>query len=198
MSDQLLSAPVPLPPAAETGGHQDTRESLADPIAEAARQWRRHGWPEAAPGMAAVTSLMRAQQIMQGRVDAVLRPHGLTFARYEVVMLLVFSRRGALPMRVLGGRLQVHPTSVTNAVDRLEAAGLVRRRAHPADRRVTLVEVTDAGRRRAAAATAELNERVFGEVGMSGCDVETLVAVLGRLRANAGDFPTGASRAPGG
>jgi DNA-binding MarR family transcriptional regulator len=28
-------------------------------------------------------------------------------------------------------RTQVHPTSVTNAVDRLELAGLVRRTAHP-------------------------------------------------------------------
>lgn len=189
MSDQFLSPPASLSPPAESGGERDTGGSLSDPIAEAARQWRRHGWPEAAPGMAAVTSLMRAQQIMQGRVDSVLRPHGLTFARYEVLMLLVFSRRGALPMRVLGSRLQVHPTSVTNAVDRLEAAGLVTRRAHPADRRVTLVEVTGPGRDRAAAATAELNDKVFGEVGISGSDVETLVAVLRRLRAAAGDFP---------
>lgn len=92
--------------------------------------------------MAAVTSIMRAHQIFLARVEAVLRPLQVTFARYEVLMLLYFSKRGALPMRIIGSRLQVHQTSVTNAVDRLEAARLVRRLPHPADRRATLVELT--------------------------------------------------------
>ena len=91
--------------------------------------------------MAAVTSLMRAQQIVLARVEEVLRPFDLTFARYEVLMLmlmLLFGRSGSLPLSRLGDRLQVHPTSVTNAVDRLEAQGLVRRSPHPRDRRATL------------------------------------------------------------
>ena len=110
-----------------------------DPIEEAKRQWVAHGWAPAAEGMAAVTSVMRAQQIMQARVDEVLRPYDLTFARYEMLMLLHFSRRGSLPVTKASARLQVHPTSVTNAVDRLEAAGLVRRTPHPTDGRATLV-----------------------------------------------------------
>ena len=107
----------------------------ADPIAEATRLWREHGWTDAADGMAAITSLMRAQQIVLARVDAALKPFGVTFARYEVLMLLHFSRSPALPMSVIGDRLQVHPTSVTNAVDRLQESGLVSRetvRAGPA------------------------------------------------------------------
>src|ERR1700712_4662088 len=97
-----------------------------DPIEEARRQWTAHGWRDAADGMAAVTSLMRAQQLMLARVDRLLRPLGLTFARYEVLMLLLFSSSGALPLNVVGNRLQVHPTSVTSAVDRLGAPGLGR------------------------------------------------------------------------
>ena len=62
-----------------------------DPVAEARRRWVEHGWEDAAAGMAAVTSLMRAQQIVSARVDEALRPHALTFARYEVLMLLLFS-----------------------------------------------------------------------------------------------------------
>ena len=73
-----------------------------DPIAEARRQWQDHGWVEAADGMAAVTSVFRAQQIYLARIDAVLRPLGLTFARYEVLMLLLFSRAGALPLNKVG------------------------------------------------------------------------------------------------
>ena len=41
-----------------------------DPIAEAERQWVAHGWPDAALGMAAVTSVMRAHQLMLASVDA--------------------------------------------------------------------------------------------------------------------------------
>jgi DNA-binding MarR family transcriptional regulator len=159
-----------------------------DPIAEARRQWAAHGWGAAADGMAAVTSLMRAHQIALARVESILRRHGVTFARYEVLMLLYFSRAGALPMTKIGERLQVHPTSVTNAVDRLESAGLVRRASHPTDRRATLVELLDAGRDLALEATEELNAEVFGSPGISPEGVTSLVAILTEMRRDAGDF----------
>ncbi len=157
-----------------------------DPVAQARQHWIDHGWAQAADGMAAVTSLMRAQQIVLARVDQVLKRFGVSFARYEVLMLLVFSRRGSLPMRVIGQRLQVHPTSVTNAVDRLEAAGLVERRPHPTDRRATLIHLTDEGRDVALRATSALNAEVFGDVGVS--DPSGLVVGLRELRSRAGDF----------
>ena len=75
---------------------------------------------------------MRVQQLVIGRLDAILKPHGLTFARYEALVLLVFSSRGSLPLGKMGERLQVHPTSVTSIVQRLEAVGL--RRPPPAPR----------------------------------------------------------------
>ncbi len=159
-----------------------------DPVAEARRNWEERGWDEAAPGMAAVTSVMRVQQILLARVDAVLRPLGLSFARYEVLMLLVFSRRGELPMRVIGERLQVHPTSITNAVDRLEREDLVRRRPHPGDRRAVLVGITDPGREVAAAATEQLNETVFTDLGLGLREERSLTGLLEHLRRRAGDF----------
>lgn len=159
-----------------------------DPIAEARRQWVAHGWGEVADGMAAVTSIMRAQQILLGRVDRLLRPHGLTFARYELLMLLLFSRTGAMPMNKASARLQVHPTSVTNVVDRLEGAGLVERRPHPTDRRTTLVAITDRGRETAEAATAVLNTEVFAAPGIDAPGVDRLVDVLTEMRRGAGDF----------
>src|SRR6187431_3387880 len=114
-----------------------------DPIDEAARQWGRR-W-DRVPAMHAVTSLMRVQQLVIGRLDAILKPHGLTFARYEALVLLVFSSRGSLPLGKMGERLQVHPTSVTSIIRRLEAASLVTRVSHPTDRRTVLAEITDLG-----------------------------------------------------
>ena len=115
-----------------------------DPIDEAARQWGRR-W-DRVPAMHAVTSLMRVQQLVIGRLDGILKPHGLTFARYEALVLLVFSSRGSLPLGKMGERLQVHPTSVTSIVRRLVDDGLVVRVPHPDDGRGVLAEITPRGR----------------------------------------------------
>ena len=157
-----------------------------DAIARAAELWAERVGPSGT--MAAVTSIMRVQQVLQSAVDTALKPHGLTFARYEALVLLTFSRRGSLPMRVMGERLQLHPTSVTNIVDRLQAKGLVRRLPHPSDRRTTLVEITEEGRVRMTEATKVLNELDFGLVGLTEDQAAQLTALLGRVRRACGDF----------
>ncbi|GAB2726914.1 MarR family winged helix-turn-helix transcriptional regulator [Nocardioides pakistanensis] len=157
-----------------------------DPIDEAARQWARR-W-DGVEQMHAVTSLMRVQQLVLGQLDEILKPHGLTFARYEALVLLVFSRAGSLPMGKMGERLQVHPTSITSIIDRLEAAGLVARRPHPEDGRAVLAEITDAGRTVVDAATADLVAADFA-LGALGTDELKLVSeVLRPVRRAAGDF----------
>jgi DNA-binding MarR family transcriptional regulator len=157
-----------------------------DPIVRAAELWEARIGPSAT--MAAVTSIMRVQQILQSAVDGALRAHGLTFARYEALVLLVFSRRGSLPMRVMGERLQLHPTSVTNIVDRLEADGLVKRTRPPTDRRTTLAEITESGRDRMAAATTGVTAIDFGLVGLTAQQTEQLTDLLAKVRKTTGDF----------
>jgi DNA-binding MarR family transcriptional regulator len=138
--------------------------------------------------MAVVTSVMRAQQILLARVDAVLGPFQLTFARYEALMLLHFSRTGQLPLGKLGERLQVHPASVTNVIDRLEAAGLVRRVPHPDDGRTVLASITPTGRRLALRASTAMNADVFESPELGGDGAAELFAALRELRHAAGDF----------
>jgi DNA-binding MarR family transcriptional regulator len=158
-----------------------------DPIREAHRQWVAHGWADAADGMAMVTSVVRVQQLLLERIDAVLRPLGLTFARYEVLRLLSFSSAGAMPMTRMGSLLQVHPTSVTSAVDRLENQGYVSRSRSDSDRRVVLATITDAGRAVVDEATTGLNSSVFENPGLSSAELADLTRLLGVLRAGAGD-----------
>jgi DNA-binding MarR family transcriptional regulator len=160
-----------------------------DPIGEAHRQWVAHGWPEAADGMAMVTSVVRAQQLLLERIDAVLRPRDLTFARYEVLRLLSFSREGAMTMSRLGSLLQVHPTSVTSAVSRLVDQGYVERVRGDADKRVVRAVLTDAGREAVEAATAALNAEVFEKPGLPDGEVRELTARLTSLRTGLGDLP---------
>jgi DNA-binding MarR family transcriptional regulator len=163
-----------------------SRSLRFDPIAEAHRHWDGR-WPEG-QAMAAATSIMRAQQIVLARVDDALKPFELTFARYEALVLLTFSQRGSLPLGKMGERLMIHPTSVTNIVDRLEAQGLVRRAEHPTDRRTTLCEITDEGRRVVEKATEAVTAVRLGITGLTDRELDQLVRLLAKMRRESGDF----------
>ncbi|MFJ9849934.1 MarR family winged helix-turn-helix transcriptional regulator [Streptomyces sp. NPDC101150] len=161
--------------------------SLAfDPIARADELWQRR-WG-AVPSMAAITSIMRAQQILLGEVDAVVKPYGLTFARYEALVLLTFSKAGELPMSKIGERLMVHPTSVTNTVDRLVKSGLVAKRPNPNDGRGTLASITEKGRRVCDVATQDLMAMDFGLGAYDADECSEIFAMLRPLRVASGDF----------
>ena len=156
-----------------------------DPIERAGETWERRFGPASA--MRAATSVFRVQQILLARFDEVLKPHELTFARYEVLVLLTFSRSGELPLKVIGSRLMVHPTSVTNAIDRLVAAGYVRRRPNPDDGRGVLAGITDAGRAVVETATTALTDLDFGLGDLSEGERSSLFDTLRRVRLGAGD-----------
>ena len=162
-------------------------EPSFDPIAEARRQWAAHGWEDVADGMAALTAVMRTQQLLIARCDAVLADFDLTFARYELLALLSFTRHGELPLGKVGTRLQVHPASVTNAVNRLAEAGLVEKHPHPTDGRGTLARITEPGREVVAAATTRLNAEVFAALGLSPVEARKLTTLLAKVRAVSGD-----------
>jgi DNA-binding MarR family transcriptional regulator len=157
-----------------------------DPIARADELWKER-WGSV-PSMAAITSIMRAHQILLAQVDAVVKPYGLTFARYEALVLLTFSRAGELPMSKIGERLMVHPTSVTNTVDRLQKAGLVAKRPNPDDGRGTLASITGKGREVCDAATRELMAAEFGMGAYDADECGEIFAMLRPLRLAAQDF----------
>jgi DNA-binding MarR family transcriptional regulator len=159
-----------------------------DPIAEATRQWSKHWGPETTPPMRAVTSIMRAHQILIGRLNEALAPYSLSFPRYEALMLLYYSRTGSLPLGKMGDRLQVHRTSVTNLMDGLEREGLAERSPHPTDRRTTLGTITPQGRAVAKKATRVLNRAAFGTAPMTDRDLDLISDKLASLRVGAGDF----------
>jgi DNA-binding MarR family transcriptional regulator len=159
-----------------------------DPIEEAGRQWEEHWGAEHVPSMVAVTSVMRAQQILLARLNEVLDPLELTFARYEALMLLYLSREGSLPLGKMGARLQVHPASVTSLVDGLERARYAQRTPHPTDRRTTLATITPRGQKVAGAATEALNAISFGTAPLGRGELETVADALKLLRVGAGDF----------
>jgi len=163
-----------------------------DPIAEAKRQWIAHGWESSAAGMAAATTVTRVQQIIVGRIEAALAPLGLTFARFEILRLLGFTRMGRLPMGKISDRLQVHPASVTSAVKRLEREGLIRRESDQEDSRVVLAVLLPEGEEVLVPATEAVNS-VFRSTGLDDRQLDTLVELMGPIRDAAGDGVEGQS-----
>lgn len=152
-----------------------------DPIERAGELWgERIG---DAGAMRLATSIMRVQQLVLASLDAAVKPFGITFARYEVLVLLSFSRAGHLPLSLIGERLMVHPTSVTNLIDRLEAQGLVTRTTDAADRRRTLAALTPAGRRVLKRATAALTDIEFAVGTLDAADQEQAYELLRSLRS---------------
>lgn len=159
-----------------------------DPIVAARQQWEDRWGLAPGPAMAAVTAVMRVQQILMARLNGLLAPSDLTFPRYEALMLLHLSRAGSLPLGKLGERLQVHPTSVTSIVDALERSGHVQRVPHETDRRMTLAAITAAGREVADRATAVLNEARFGTGPLDDGALDEISELLRAVRLDAGDF----------
>jgi DNA-binding MarR family transcriptional regulator len=140
--------------------------------------------------MEAVTSIMRAQQILLARLNELLERYDLTFARCEALLLLFYTRRGELPLGKISDRLQVHRASVTNVIDKLAESGYVERVQHERDRRAVLARITPDGRRIARRATKALNAAGFGMEPLDEAPCEELFSLLVALRVEAGDFTT--------
>jgi DNA-binding MarR family transcriptional regulator len=158
-----------------------------DPILEAYHLWIENGWEECAAGVTAVTSLMRAHQVLTRRADQILAPIDLTFARYELLVRLYF-RDGSLPLNQLGKQLQIHQTSITSLVDRLETQGLIKRTPHPTDRRSTIAQMTPAGRVLTGKAIQLLNSELFRDLGLSGDEARLLIGLLMKMRRSWNDI----------
>jgi DNA-binding MarR family transcriptional regulator len=160
-----------------------------DPIRRAAEIWRSRWGAHSEPvAMASATSIMRVQQLLLGDFDATVGRHGLTFARYEALVLLAFSREGRLPMSKIGQRLMVHPTSVTNIVRRLVGQGMVDRAPNPADGRGMLATITPRGRQVMDAATKDLVAGGFALGSLTPDEHQQLFDLLRKVRVAAGDF----------
>ena len=162
-----------------------TRGLNYDPVEGARQRWLEKGWTDSADGMAAVVSVMRAEPIFLNEATDILRPLGLTFARYQVLGMLRWNE--SMTLGVLGNHLWITAATVTNAIDRLESAGLCRRASHPDDARATLAEITPKGRKVFDRAVDELNVKLFATVGLSQEELNQRVRLVRKIRAAAGD-----------
>ena len=164
------------------------RPSPYDVVEASRRVWQQRWDDESSSGNAVFTAILRSHQMLMHHVDGVVKRHGLTFTRYQVLVWLVAEPESARALSWISTILRVPPATVTNVIDRLESDGLVRRVPHPTDARTTLAEITDRGREVAARATTELNDEVYRPLALDGSERERIIGALGDLRARSGEF----------
>lgn len=104
----------------------------------------------------------------------------------DFALLEALYSKGALPVNTLGRKLLLTSGSITTAVDRAERQGWVRRVADPSDKRVALVELTEAGRERARQAL-RVHFRNLATVlgGLDSAEQAQLAALLRKLGKHA-------------
>ncbi len=117
------------------------------------------------------------------QADAQLAQHGLTYVQWLPLykLLLCAETTNAL----LAKDLCMDPASVTRALDRIEAKGLLRRERSTSDRRVVHLVLTDEGRR-IAAEVPQVLARVLNThlAGFSHDECELLIKLLTRMLHN--------------
>ncbi len=161
---------------------------MSSDVAAATSVWAGLGEQDRA-AFAAASALVRSAGMATARIDHILRGFGLTFARYEVLLLLSWTRSGSMPLGKVRDRLLIHQAAVTNLVDRLEADGLVRRVPHIRDRRTTLAEITSQGRKVVIPATRQIAAQL--RLGISDEQAEEVFALVQKLRRSAGEIGAG-------
>jgi DNA-binding MarR family transcriptional regulator len=139
-----------------------------------------------------VDALVYAAHRVRYAADARLRECGLSFPSYKLMRAL---ENSDLSMREVSEILHISPRTVTDMIDGLQARGLVDRRPHPADRRVTLLQLTEQGRRQLTAAAARAEQASRDAIsGLSSRDQQTLRDLLDRVAPAVSELVTASGR----
>jgi DNA-binding MarR family transcriptional regulator len=183
-------------PGRRANGSGLTGRQQHDPL-----QWMRHYWEQQTDddptGFLAMTSVLRLHHLMTTSVDRTLRAEaGISLTEFQVLKALELSETGTWLLSRMAWHLMVHATTVTLSVERLESKQLVKRVSHPSDRRASLIEITEDGRKLVDRATSALATIDFGLPGLSASQARSMISAIARVRAVAGDEDRSYGSAP--
>lgn len=148
-------------------------------------------YPDASPqATECAMNLARTGDLVVERVAGALRSFGLTPASGLVLSILEDAGE-PLPPHALSERLIVSRAAVTGLLDSLEKRGYIQRRAHPSDRRMLLVEMTNSGRQ----VVRQFRPLVHGKQALwlsclTAQEQKRLVHLLGRIQRHLAELPS--------
>ena len=148
---------------------------------------------------AAWRGMLRVHSTVFRELDRrLLADHSFGIDAYGVMITLVTTPERSLPIGELGAQRNLSPSGVSRSVDRLAAAGLVRRTTNPADRRSQLVELTPEGltRLRAAQVTHHAVVRELLLAQLTDSDLRRLAALWEKAMPGSVSSPAWPLRRP--
>ena len=128
--------------------------------------------------------MMKAHRALQRLATRSIESSEVGLSDFAVLEMLL--HKGPQPVNEIGRRVELTSGAITTAVDRLESRGLVRREAHPTDRRARIVRLTAAGEEHAARIFAV--HKAVMDVAASGLSKDeraTLIELLKKLGSSA-------------
>jgi DNA-binding MarR family transcriptional regulator len=128
-----------------------------------------------------ITAIVTLARLVRTEADKRARAHGMTRAQWTI--LLSLERQPGLLQKELAELLEVEPITVARLVDRLEARGMVERRADPTDRRCWRLHLTDTSRPLMNEIGTQVEDLAdIATVGLSRETLEVAAGALSRMR----------------
>jgi len=90
-------------------------------------------------------NVVRTAAVLNDALELVLKPHGISAAQYNVLRILRGAEPGGLCRNEVRDRMLTRMPDMTRLLDRMEAAGLVKRSREEEDRRIVLTRITKQG-----------------------------------------------------
>lgn len=107
----------------------------------------RQGRPFKSLNQEATVGLLRTASVVTRAFARLVEPAGLSWAQYNALRIVRGAGRAGIPTLAIRERMIDEGTTITRLLDKLEAAGLIRRERSEPDRRQVICYATDAGRR---------------------------------------------------
>lgn len=126
-----------------------------------------------------VVELLRASRLVTKGINRVLEDHDLSMAQWTILTVVYFEADRQMPLGKIAVTIRVHPTTVSNAVDKLEAGGWMTRDLP--DRRTVLARITPEGAVRLGKVQAGLISSHFGLAPITGEEDVALIHKALRL-----------------
>jgi DNA-binding MarR family transcriptional regulator len=127
-----------------------------------------------------ISAIYRHLQIL---ISAQLQPYRIGSGQY--IFLLTIARKEGISQKVLSEKLLIDKTTTAKAIKKLEAEGYVRRETDPADKRYSLLYLTESGRAVLPKVQAALHD-ISGKsrTGMDDEEFQLLLALLKKMLSN--------------
>lgn len=128
-------------------------------------------------------SIERTAAILGHAVAEVLKPYGITRTQYNALRILRGAGDAGLCRNEVRERLVAQVPDASRLLDRMEAAGLIRRERDPADRRFVTTRITEEGLRMVGELDGPIDALHRRRLGvLDAGQLQTLIGLLARLR----------------